>query len=96
MSGNAIETTPSIWPVDGDAHVLTSRALSLLSIGRPYEGVRIVTWAALLVEPQGRGLIISYTSDAYPAMVDSDRSHMYKRHSSVLRRPGASHIDVCF
>lgn len=45
--------------VDGDAHVLASRHLSLLNIGSPYEGVRIVTWAALLVELQARGRLIS-------------------------------------
>jgi hypothetical protein len=45
--------------VDGDAHLLTSRDLSLLGIGSPYEGVRIVTWVALLLDLQGCELIIS-------------------------------------
>jgi hypothetical protein len=45
--------------VDIDAHVLTSRDLSLLSIGSLYERIWIITWAVLLVELQARGLIIS-------------------------------------
>jgi hypothetical protein len=41
--------------VDGGAHRLTSQDSSLLSIGSPYEGVRIVTWAAFVEELQVRG-----------------------------------------
>ncbi len=43
--------------VDGGAHLLTSQDSSLLSLGSPYEGVRLATWTAVVEELQTRGLI---------------------------------------
>ena len=43
--------------IDGEAHVLTSEDSSLLSLGSPYEGIHIVTWAELLVDLQARGFV---------------------------------------
>lgn len=43
--------------IDGEAHVLTSQDSSLLSLGSPYAGIHIVTWAELLVDLHTRGLI---------------------------------------
>jgi predicted nucleic acid-binding protein len=43
--------------IDGEAQVLTSEDSSLLSLGSPYEGIRIVTWAELFVDLQDRGFV---------------------------------------
>jgi hypothetical protein len=43
--------------IDGGAQVLTSEDSSLLSLGSPYKGIRIVTWAELFVDLQDRGFV---------------------------------------
>ena len=43
--------------VDGEAHLLTSQDTTLLDLGSPYEGVRIVTWQEFLRILQTRGLL---------------------------------------
>lgn len=51
---------PSIWlacAIDGGAQVLTSEDSSLLNLGSPDEGIRIVTWAELFVDLQDRGFV---------------------------------------
>jgi hypothetical protein len=42
--------------VDGEAHLLTSQDATLLALGSPYEGVRIVTWQEFLRILQTHGL----------------------------------------
>jgi predicted nucleic acid-binding protein len=47
--------------LDGGAQVLTSNDATLLGLGSPYAGVRIVPWQAFVEALRARGLIISDT-----------------------------------
>ena len=47
--------------LDGGAQVLTSNDATLLGLGSPYAGVRIVPWQTFVEELRARGLITPNT-----------------------------------